>query len=75
MDWVDLSSVTIPSAVIKQVRGEDARRFKVIPVAFGETGLVDTNLYAKLGMRSDVSISYFFPSLKKIEAKEVWEAR
>jgi len=40
MDWIDISSMTIPPEVIKQIRTEDARRFKVIPVAFGETGLV-----------------------------------
>src|SRR5205085_7688357 len=40
MDWIDLSSIVIPPEVIDQIRGEDARRFKVIPVAFGETGLV-----------------------------------
>jgi type IV pilus assembly protein PilB len=40
MDWVDISSMVIPPEVIKQIRAEDARRFKVIPVAFGETGLV-----------------------------------
>jgi type IV pilus assembly protein PilB len=40
MDWIDLSSIVIPPEVISQIRGEDARRFKVIPVAFGETGLV-----------------------------------
>ena len=40
MDWIDISAKIIPPEVIKQVRGEDARRFKVIPVAFGETGLV-----------------------------------
>ena len=40
MDWIDLSSIVIPPAIIKQIRAEDARRFKVIPVAFGETGLV-----------------------------------
>src|SRR5205814_4493684 len=40
MDWIDLSSVVIPPEVIAQIRSEDARRFKVIPVAFGETGLV-----------------------------------
>ena len=32
--------MVIPPQVINQIRGEDARRFKVIPVAFGETGLV-----------------------------------
>ena len=30
----------IPPQVINEIRGEDARRFKVIPVAFGESGLV-----------------------------------
>lgn len=40
MDWIDLSSIVIPPEVIAQIRGEDARRFKVIPVAFGETGLI-----------------------------------
>jgi type IV pilus assembly protein PilB len=40
MDWIDISSIVIPPVVIKQIRTEDARRFKVIPVAFGETGLV-----------------------------------
>ena len=40
MDWIDLSTMVIPPAIIKQIRAEDARRFKVIPVAFGETGLV-----------------------------------
>ena len=40
MDWIDLSSVVIPPEVIKQIRAEDARRFKVIPVGFGETGLI-----------------------------------
>src|SRR5204863_4307261 len=42
MDWIDLSSMVIPPAVIKQISAADARRFKVIPVAFGETGLVVT---------------------------------
>jgi type IV pilus assembly protein PilB len=40
MDWIDISSMLIPPEVIKQIRAEDARRFKVIPIAFGETGLV-----------------------------------
>src|SRR5205814_9168882 len=40
MDWIDLSSMVIPPDIIKQIRGEAARRFKVIPVAFGETGLI-----------------------------------
>jgi len=40
MDWIDLSVMVIPPEIIKQIRAGDARRFKVIPVAFGETGLV-----------------------------------
>jgi type IV-A pilus assembly ATPase PilB len=40
MDWIDIASIVIPPQVIKQIRAEDARRFKVIPVAFSETGLV-----------------------------------
>jgi type IV-A pilus assembly ATPase PilB len=40
MDWIDLSSMIVPPEVIKQIRAEDARRFKVIPAGFGETGLI-----------------------------------
>ncbi len=40
MDWLDISSMVIPPQIISQIRAEEARRFKVIPVAFGETGLV-----------------------------------
>ena len=40
MDWIDLSTMPIPQDVIKQIRSEDARRFKVIPVGFGDTGLI-----------------------------------
>ena len=40
MDWIDLSSMNIPSDVINQIRAEDARRFKVVPVGLGETGLI-----------------------------------
>ena len=40
MDWIDLSSMIVAPEVIKQIRAEDARRFKVIPVGFGETGLI-----------------------------------
>jgi type IV pilus assembly protein PilB len=40
MDWIDISSILIAPQVINQIRAEEARRFKVIPVAFGETGLV-----------------------------------
>ncbi len=40
MDWVDLSAKLIPPEVIKQIRAEDARRFKVIPLGLGESGLI-----------------------------------
>jgi type II secretion system protein E len=40
MDWIDISTRAIPPEVIKQIRAEEARRFKVIPVGFGETGLI-----------------------------------
>jgi type II secretion system protein E len=40
MDWVDLSTRVIPPEVIQQIRAEDARRFKVIPLSMGESGLV-----------------------------------
>src|SRR5437763_3026503 len=40
MHWIDLSAVVIPPEIISQISADDARRFKVIPVSFGETGLV-----------------------------------
>jgi type II secretion system protein E len=40
MDWIDLSAKVIPPEVINQIRTEDARRFKVVPVGFGESGLI-----------------------------------
>jgi type IV pilus assembly protein PilB len=40
MDWVDLSARVIPPDVINQIRAEDARRFKVIPVGYGDSGLI-----------------------------------
>ncbi len=40
MDWIDLSVMSIPPEVISQIRAEDARRFKMVPVAFAESGLV-----------------------------------
>jgi type IV pilus assembly protein PilB len=40
MHWIDLSAVIIPPDVISQITAQDARRFKVIPVTFGESGLV-----------------------------------
>jgi len=32
--------MVIPPQIIKQIRAEEARRFKVIPVALSETGLI-----------------------------------
>jgi hypothetical protein len=40
MHWIDLSAVVIPPEIIAQISAADARRFKVIPVTFGESGLV-----------------------------------
>jgi type IV pilus assembly protein PilB len=40
MEWVDLGATVIPPEVISQIRAEDARRFKVIPVAYGQSGLI-----------------------------------
>jgi len=40
MHWIDLSAVVIPPEIISQISAADARRFKVIPVTFGESGLV-----------------------------------
>ena len=40
MDWIDLSARVIPPDVIGQIRAEDARRFKVVPVGFGQSGLI-----------------------------------
>jgi type II secretion system protein E len=40
MDWIDLSTKVIPPEIIAQLRGDDARRFKAIPVASTDTALV-----------------------------------
>ncbi|MEP6936792.1 MAG: ATPase, T2SS/T4P/T4SS family [Chthoniobacterales bacterium] len=40
MEWVDLSTMLIPPDIIQQIRAEDAHRFKVVPVGFGESGLI-----------------------------------
>jgi type IV pilus assembly protein PilB len=40
LDWIDLSATVISPEVINQIGAEDARRFKVIPVGFGASGLV-----------------------------------
>ncbi|HKP02045.1 MAG TPA: GspE/PulE family protein [Chthoniobacterales bacterium] len=38
--WVDLSTRVVPPEIIGEIRAEDARRFNVIPVGFGESGLI-----------------------------------
>jgi hypothetical protein len=38
MDWIDISTMIIPPQVINEIRGEDARRFKVIPALPGRAG-------------------------------------
>jgi type IV pilus assembly protein PilB len=40
MEWIDLSTKVIPPEVISLIRGEDARRFRVVPVGLGENGLI-----------------------------------
>ncbi|MEP6708718.1 MAG: ATPase, T2SS/T4P/T4SS family [Verrucomicrobiota bacterium] len=40
MDWVDLSGMVIPQEVINQINGQEARRFKVIPVSMNDGSLV-----------------------------------
>ncbi len=40
MEFVDLSQITIPEEVIQQVPREHAKRFKIIPIAESETGLM-----------------------------------
>ena len=40
MEWIDLSTMVIPPDVIETICAEDAHRFKVVPVALAETGLV-----------------------------------
>src|SRR5213596_1837537 len=40
LHWIDLSAVVIPPEIISQISAADARRFKVIPVTFRESGLV-----------------------------------
>jgi type II secretion system protein E len=40
MTWVDLGDMVVPQDVIDEIRPQDARRFKVIPIAHNEHGLV-----------------------------------
>jgi type II secretion system protein E len=40
MSWIDLADVVVPQDVIDEIRPQDARRFKMIPIARNEHGLV-----------------------------------
>src|ERR1051325_3747711 len=40
MHWVDLSDMVVPQCVIDEIKPQDARRFKMIPIARNEHGLV-----------------------------------
>src|SRR6478672_5395420 len=40
MSWIDLVDVVVPQDVIDEIRPQDARRFKMIPIARNEHGLV-----------------------------------
>ncbi|HEX4665148.1 MAG TPA: GspE/PulE family protein [Chthoniobacterales bacterium] len=38
--WIDLSDIVVPQEIIDEIRPQDARRFKMIPIARNEHGLV-----------------------------------
>ncbi len=40
MHWVDLSDIVVPQDVINEIKPGDARRFRMIPIARNDTGLV-----------------------------------
>jgi hypothetical protein len=40
IDWVDLADMVVPQEVIDEIKPQDARRFKMIPIARNENGLV-----------------------------------
>ncbi len=40
LTWIDLAEVIVPPDVIEEIRPQDARRFKMIPIARSEHGLV-----------------------------------
>src|SRR5205809_6928865 len=40
MDWIVISTMIIPPLFINDIRRDEARRFYVIPVYFGDSGLV-----------------------------------
>ena len=40
MQWIDLGNMVVPREVIDEIKPEDARRFKMIPIARNENSLV-----------------------------------
>ncbi len=40
MNWIDLADLVVPQEVIDEIRPQEARRFKMIPIARNEQGLV-----------------------------------
>ncbi len=40
LTWIDLSQIVVPQEIIEEIRPQDARRFKMIPIARNEHGLV-----------------------------------
>jgi type II secretion system protein E len=40
MSWIDLGDLVVPQDVIDEIRPQDARRFKMVPIARNEHGLV-----------------------------------
>ena len=40
MQWIDLADMVVPQEVIDEIKPEDARRFKMIPIARNENSLV-----------------------------------
>jgi hypothetical protein len=76
MDWIDLSLMSIPPEIISQIRAEDAYRFKMIPVAFTENGLVvavsdplDIDAFDSLSFCFNVSSSLFVQVPERFEKR------
>jgi general secretion pathway protein E/type IV pilus assembly protein PilB len=40
IDWIDLSEIAVAQEIIEELRPQDARRFKMIPISRNEHGLV-----------------------------------
>ena len=40
LTWIDLSQIVVPQEIIEEIRPQDARRLKMIPIARNEHGLV-----------------------------------